>query len=155
MTGRAVTAPVDDLDGGGAVLEELTPAECLALAKGQAVGRVAVARRGAPPHVVPVDFVVDGTTIVFRTGPGTKLRLVPGRLVSFEVDAVDAARRTGWSVLFQARAYEVPASEVQHLGIAPSAPGDRRHWIRVVPIVTTGRRISRPVATTLDPRGYL
>ena len=41
-------------------LEELTREECIKLLRTQPVGRFAVAQGEAPPHVVPVNYILDG-----------------------------------------------------------------------------------------------
>ena len=57
------------------------------------VGRLATAHDGQP-SVLPVNFVVDGTSIVFRTAEGTKLaEVVLNQHVAFEADHVTAASR--------------------------------------------------------------
>src|SRR5207302_1120061 len=124
-------------------LAELTRGECFELLLTQPVGRVAVAVPGAAPHVVPVNFILDGEAIVFRSGGGTKLDLLRGTAVAFQVDFVDWAQRCGWSVLAKGVAYEATHYETDHLALTPWADGDRRHWVRMVISELTGRRIER------------
>ncbi|MGQ0432535.1 MAG: pyridoxamine 5'-phosphate oxidase family protein, partial [Microthrixaceae bacterium] len=57
---------IDDRTG----LEVLAQDECLRLLHKQGVGRVAVVA-GGRPMIFPVNYVVDGRTIVFRTDEGT------------------------------------------------------------------------------------
>jgi nitroimidazol reductase NimA-like FMN-containing flavoprotein (pyridoxamine 5'-phosphate oxidase superfamily) len=135
-------------------LEELSRDDCLARLRTQPVGRLAVAAGDAAPHVVPVNYILDGENVVFRSGPGTKLSLLAGRLVSFQVDSIDVQRREGWSVLISGRAYQAFPHEVGHLQLEPYAKGDRERWVRIEPERITGRRI-RPHDFSLDPRGYL
>jgi uncharacterized protein len=59
-------------------LEVIDPDECRRLLAGDEIGRLAVADGGAPT-VVPVNYVVDGDAVVFRTAPGTKLAKARGR----------------------------------------------------------------------------
>ena len=62
-------------------------------------GRVVLVHHGRPLDV-PVHHVVDGRTIVFRTGAASPLGLLASREpVRFEVDDGDASTSTGWSVL--------------------------------------------------------
>ena len=122
-------------------LEELPRQECLRLLGAGAVGRVAVAVPGAAPIVFPVNYVLDGDAVVFRSGRGTKLRAVRGTPVSFQLDDVDTVRRTGWSVLVRGWAYETTRWVVAHLDLEAWAPGEKDHWVRVVPESITGRRI--------------
>src|SRR6478735_3814456 len=72
--------------------------ECFALLGTQEVGRLAVVDRDRP-LIVPVNYALDGRTIVLRTHPGTVLSAAIGRSVAFEVDEVDRRERRGWSVL--------------------------------------------------------
>jgi hypothetical protein len=79
------------------------------------------------------------------------LRIGP---VSFQIDQIDPSRRTGWSVLIQGVAYEATPSQVEHLHLRPWAPGQKRHWVRILPVEITGRRIRLP-ELQVDSRGYL
>jgi nitroimidazol reductase NimA-like FMN-containing flavoprotein (pyridoxamine 5'-phosphate oxidase superfamily) len=141
----------DTIDG---VLEELDREECLRLAASMSVGRVAVAVDGAAPLVVPVNYVLDGEVVVFRTGPGTKLRALRDTPISFQVDLIDPTHRTGWSVLMSGVTVETTERDVEHLVIESWAPGDRHHWIRLLPTWITGRTI-RLADAPWDTRGYL
>lgn len=133
-------------------MENIPPEECLALLATAGLGRLAYGRGADPPVVLPVNYAIDGATIVFRSDRGTKLRRL-NRAVSFQVDAVDPIRRIGWSVLVHGTFHEVEVHEVEHLDLEPWV-GERRHWLRIVPTSMTGRRI---VLTDFDPgdRGYL
>jgi nitroimidazol reductase NimA-like FMN-containing flavoprotein (pyridoxamine 5'-phosphate oxidase superfamily) len=135
-------------------LETLPRDECFRLVKSQGIGRLAVATPGTSPLVVPVNYLVDGEAIVFRSGVGSKLRALRGTPVSFEVDEFDVLRRTGWSVLVRGSAYETTNWEIEHLAVEPWAPGDKDHWIRIVPEAVSGRRITLP-DLTVDLGGYL
>lgn len=123
--------------------------QCLAFLADEEVGRLAFVVAGAPV-VVPVNYGLDGDTVVFRTGPGAKLDDGPGRPVSFEIDSFDRGRRTGWSVVVTGRLEEVTPFDsatyerVHRLGVEPWAEGDRSHWLRLIPTRITGRRIGAP-----------
>src|SRR5918997_6255070 len=80
--------------------------ECLRLLAGQEIGRLAVVA-GNTPIIVPVNYALDGESVVFRTDPGTKLDQGPRARASFEIDAFDRERRTGWSVVATGRLEEV------------------------------------------------
>ena len=135
-------------------LDELTREECLKLVGALTVGRIAVAAPDSSPLVVPVNYLLDGEVVVFRTGPGTKLRELRGTPVSFQVDEFDQLRHTGWSVLVRGNAYEATHWETDHLVLPTWAPGKKGHWIRVVPAAITGRRIRLP-DQFVDLGGYL
>jgi len=83
--------------------QELTKDECFRLLAGTHLGRVVlVDDRG--PIALPVNFVLDQHTVLFRTDEGTKLDVAVRRgRVAFEIDGVDEATRTGWSVLVRGR----------------------------------------------------
>lgn len=128
--------------------QELTKGECFQLLAQEHLGRVAfVDDRG--PIVFPVNFVLDRHMVVFRTDEGTKLDAASrGSRVAFEVDGTDAADRTGWSVVIRGEVVEVtdPAelARLRKLPVDPWAPGAKTRYVRILPAVLTGRRISAP-----------
>lgn len=140
-------------EGSGPAFGEISREECLELLASQSVGRVAVADFGAAPLVVPVNFVLDGDDVVFRTDYGGKFHLavVDQQPMSFEVDGVDTARRRGWSVLVRGRAAEVTEGDRDRLSLHPWAPGHKSHWVRVRAEAVSGRRIE--VAPAGEERG--
>ena len=127
-------------------IQELTRAECFELLAGGQFGRVAVVDdRG--PVVLPVNYVLDRHTIVFRTEPGTKLHAAgQGVRACFEADGTDEAARTGWSVIVRGEITEVTdpdeLARLRELPLRPWAPGARDHYARILPAVLTGRRIT-------------
>ena len=69
--------------------QELTRSECFDLLANEQLGRVAV-MDDFGPIVIPVNFVLDRHTVLFRTDEGTKLDAAATRgRVAFEVDATD------------------------------------------------------------------
>jgi uncharacterized protein len=127
-------------------LEVIQRDECLRLLAGDDIGRLAVIA-GNTPIVLPVNYALDGETVVFRTDPGTKLDRGPRARASFEVDCFDRQRRAGWSVVATGRLEEVTRYDsatfdrVKALVIDPWAGGDKAHWMRLVPDRVTGRRV--------------
>lgn len=127
--------------------EKLTTQECLDLLGRHHLGRLAfVDRVGVVPQIIPVNYVLDGDVVVFRTDPGSKLAAaIRGAPVAFEVDGVDEQQRVGWSVVVRGDASEVTeATELDRLRqgpLVPWAPGAKSHYVRV-PGRVTGRRIS-------------
>ena len=127
-------------------LEVLDERECLRLLASVPVGRVAFTDR-ALPAIQPVNFVMDGSDVILRTGPGSKLGLAIRRtIVAFEADSFDADVRSGWSVtlLGEARGVTDPA-ERERLAALPLpiwTPGPRDHYIRISGRYVSGRRIS-------------
>jgi uncharacterized protein len=128
--------------------QELTKQECFALLAGQHLGRVVlVDDRG--PLALPVNYLVDQHTVLFRSDEGTKLDVAShGARVAFQVDGTKEATRTGWSVLVRGEAIEVtdPAEleRVRRLPLSPWAPGAKSRYVRILPTVLTGRRIALP-----------
>jgi nitroimidazol reductase NimA-like FMN-containing flavoprotein (pyridoxamine 5'-phosphate oxidase superfamily) len=128
------------------VVERLDRETCLALLATQSVGRVAVARPGYAPHVVPVNYALLGDSIVFRTAPGTKLDWLITEPVTFEVDGVDPVSRTGWSVVAQGFAYEASDREMEYetIDLDSFVEQQNSRWACLQPNSVTGRRILRP-----------
>lgn len=120
---------------------------CLRLLGDDEIGRLAVVSGGAPA-IFPVNYVLDGEAIVFRTASGTKLDAVGRALACFEIDAFDRSTKHGWSVVVSGRLEEVDEhaatqlARVQALGVSPWAAGEREHFIRLVPDRITGRRVA-------------
>lgn len=129
-------------------LHHLDVTTCLGLVGDQHVGRVAICADGGPV-VFPVNYVLDGGAIVFRTAPGSKLAAADQHLdVAFQVDHVDVPRRMGWSVLVRGRLVETDdpgdLERLRELPLDPFVGGDREHYVRVMPASITGRRIPIP-----------
>ena len=124
---------------------ELTRQECLALLRTVPVGRLVFTDR-ALPAVVPVNFVLDHSGIVVRTGAGSTLAAaVRGAVVAFEVDDFDATARNGWCVTITGQARQVTdpleLERLRALELAPYAGGDRNNFV-VVPVeLVSGRRV--------------
>jgi uncharacterized protein len=133
---------------GGIRWQELSKEECFRLLAQQRLGRVVlVDDRG--PLALPVNFLLDQHTVLFRSDEGTKLEVASrGARVAFEVDGADEVTRTGWSVLVRGEATEVtdPAelARVRKLPLSPWAPGPKSRYVRILPTVLTGRRIALP-----------
>ncbi|MBC2904178.1 helix-turn-helix domain-containing protein [Streptomyces cupreus] len=129
-----------------AEFSELTADQCRALFSSHGVGHLAVPT-ATGPVVVPVNYTVVDGAIVFRTAPGATPALAAGCQVAFEVDRVDDAFSSGWSVLVRGYAKAVTdLAEVRRLDeraySAPWAGGPRTLWIRIEPRVLSGRRIT-------------
>ena len=127
-------------------IEVLERRECLERLAADRVGRLAVVH-GGEPMIFPVNYVLDGDSVVFRTAPGTKLDAAGRAGACFEVDAFDRDRRCGWSVVVAGRLEEVtrydgPAFDrLSALGVDPWAGGEKHHVLRLVPRRITGRRV--------------
>lgn len=125
-------------------LESLPLEVCLRLLESVPVGRVSFCTDGEV-ITLPVNHVVDGQNVVFRTDRGSKLSAADRRdHVAFEADDYDRRTQTGWSVLVKGRAEVVREdAEIQRLsrlGLYPWVTAvDRPFWIRIHPTSVTGR----------------
>ena len=128
---------------------EVLPFEvCLQVLASVPVGRVGFFADGELV-VLPVNHLVDGQGVVFRTARGAKLSAAGGQdLVAFEVDDYDEDSQSAWSVLMTGRAEMVyEEAEIQRLnrrGLHPWASAvERPFWIRIRPTSVSGRRTPR------------
>jgi nitroimidazol reductase NimA-like FMN-containing flavoprotein (pyridoxamine 5'-phosphate oxidase superfamily) len=120
--------------------------ECMSLLERRHLGRVAFLDEGLPT-ILPVNYVLVEGLVVFRTDAGGKLEAaLRGEQIAFEIDGVDAADRTGWSVLVRGPAERVSdPTELARLRAMPLvawAPGAKPHYVRIRANAVTGRRIS-------------
>lgn len=130
-------------------LVELDRDECLRLLAETNFGRLAVNVPNWRLVIRPVNYVFDESTqsIVFRSARGTKFTaFVLSGESAFEIDGVDPASHTGWSVIVLGFAEEVTnEAELKRLGglgLRSFAPGEKPHWLRIRPTVVSGRRIT-------------
>ena len=120
--------------------------ECLQLLATVPVGRL-IFTVNALPAVRLMNFALLGDVIVVRTAPeATVMRKAPGSVVAFEVDQVDAAASTGWSVTVTGRAARVTSPEAaarySSLRLVPWAPGARDDFLTIRAEVVEGRKIT-------------
>ncbi|WP_030272862.1 pyridoxamine 5'-phosphate oxidase family protein [Streptomyces sp. NRRL B-24484] len=145
VEGRSDAPPGQHGPAQNPVLMRLASGECWGQLGTHGIGRVAICGHQGPA-VLPVNYLVDGTTIVYRTDPARAAAVGPGDELSFQVDHFDEYQRGGWSVLITGTAEHVDDPDVvQHLAAQPGgeswAGGDRRLWIRIIPSEISGRRV--------------
>jgi uncharacterized protein len=121
--------------------------ECLVAMSGEQVGRLAVVAGGAPV-IYPVNFVLDGEDIVFRSDPGSKVNAGLRSPVCFEVDHLDPRTREGWSVVVTGRLEEALPHRPEAWKRIMALPlenwaGEKQHLYRIVGGRITGRRVGR------------
>ncbi len=127
-------------------IDELIRSECLNLLATASVGRVGLLVDGRP-EILPVNFALDGDTILFRTGEGTVLNQASMTVVAFEVDHLDTETHAGWSVLVQGLGYDIgdtidaTSERLRRLSLMTWAPGGRQRWFQIRPDKITGRRL--------------
>lgn len=121
----------------------LARAECWSLVRRSAVGRV-VYTHEALPAVALVNYAVLGDLVVFGVGERSKLAgLLTGQVAAFEVDDVDPATGTGWSVLVVGRTALVTDAAVTErvppLAMYPSSLGGPEVYAGLSGEQVTGR----------------
>jgi nitroimidazol reductase NimA-like FMN-containing flavoprotein (pyridoxamine 5'-phosphate oxidase superfamily) len=131
-------------------LEELDREECLRLLEHQPLGRLAVVVAGQP-LIFPVNFAVDGNSVVLRTDHGSKLYGARHGRAAFECDGIDRRYHTGWSVVIhgvaEAVENEVDVARLERMPLRTWSPGPKPVWLRLRANSITGRRIPPPGRT--------
>ena len=125
-------------------VQNLEHHECWALLRTVSVGRLAIVADGRP-DIFPVNYTVDGGTLVFRTGEGTKLSGASGdAAVALEADGVDGETGMAWSVVAKGAAAVVTGTEeildTSRLYLFPWQAGRKDAFVRITPESVTGRR---------------
>jgi nitroimidazol reductase NimA-like FMN-containing flavoprotein (pyridoxamine 5'-phosphate oxidase superfamily) len=137
-------------------VEALDRATCWSLIDRQSVGRVAMLRRRRP-MILPVTYVLDGETIVYRTADGSTLVPFGGAEdMAFEIDGVDDERQLGWSVVVVGRATIIrDQAEIGRLAgtLEPWAPGDRGVFVALRCDEVSGRQVVRTSGQRLVASG--
>ena len=115
--------------------------ESLELLDSVPCGRHAYVDAGVPV-IVPVNHGVDGTVLVVRSLDGGKLGVaIFEKPVAFEADDLDAATRTGWSVVVRGRAEVLDGGVAERVDSWAVTDGASVTWIRIVPDEIGGRRL--------------
>jgi hypothetical protein len=135
-------------------LEVLDETSCWSLLGEAPVGRIAVTTPDGTVLVLPVNFVVEGRAVIFRTAPGAALDHIGDRSVTFQADGVDPWHHTGWSVLAHGPATVEEAPADDDTAPEPWAGRHRRTLVRIHVKRITGR-VLRPAVQEWDTRGYL
>ena len=134
MASRNTTSPVT-------VLSE---DECRVLLAAEDYGRLAV-RVGDGVDVFPVNYTVEGDSLYFRSGPGSKMEdITLNPQVAVEIDGQVGG--AAWSVVVTGRAArmdtdaDIRDSDVQR--IAAWHPGEKYNYVRVAIDAISGRRFT-------------
>lgn len=126
---------------------QLDEDECWAFLEGHELGRLAF-RLADEVHIVPINYAVDGRTLLFRTAPGEKLLAAAlGSSVAFEVD--EFSDHDARSVVVRGSARRLEEDEAHRCELVPLRPwiGDERYdVVELRPAVVTGRafHLDRP-----------
>ena len=110
------------------------------------IGRLALIE-GSHPVILPINYALDQDHVVFRTAAGTKLDgALRGAAVAFEIDHVDEATHTGWSVLVKGHAESVVTHNdvlrLKALPLRPWADGEHANWVSIRPEMISGRKVT-------------
>ncbi len=130
------------------VFQRLTRAESLPLLAGAQVGRL-IFTLGALPAVRVMNYVLIDQVILLRTAANSAVaRSVNNTIVAFEVDDLDVATSSGWSVTVTGRATLVTNPELlgqyEKVPLVPWAFGVRDQFMTITTEKVDGQRVSRP-----------
>lgn len=129
-------------------LVAIDPAECTRLLGAAPWVRIGFVVDGAPT-VLPINAVLHGDAIYFRTSSGSKLGTAAASgQVAIEADGGDEDSRVGWSVVAHGQASIVTDTDLEaqllELPFEPWAlPDSQQFWVRVEVTALSGRRIVR------------
>lgn len=129
------------------VVTDLTLEECWQLLRDEEFGRLAY-RLVDEVHITPINYAVDGGTLLFRTAEGNKLLAVAmGSEVAFEIDRF--GEESAQSVVVRGSARLLPEDEAhraENVPLRPWVPTLKYNVVEIEPKVVSGRafELSRP-----------
>ncbi|MEO6532067.1 MAG: pyridoxamine 5'-phosphate oxidase family protein [Pseudolysinimonas sp.] len=123
----------------------ISDAEAWELLRMTQVARLATHAAGEV-DIFPINYVVDGSTLIFRTAPGTKLlELTLHHAVALEIDGW--TEHSAWAVVVKGTAEELQhQADVDHaekLPLVPWIPTYKDRYVRITPNSVSGRRFPR------------
>lgn len=126
-------------------ITEISDNEAWELLRVTPLGRLAVSA-GGELDIFPVNYVVDGSTLLFRTAPGTKLvELTVRDAVVFEIDGW--TEHSAWSVIVKGTAarldHQLDIDHADTLPLVPWIPTLKYDYVRITPTLLSGRRFTR------------
>ncbi len=122
----------------------LSVEECWSLLRNHNLARLAIVIDGRP-RIFPVNYAAGANKVVFRTGPGAKLKHGPGSAACFEIDDHDQHTSTAWSVMVVGVLEDITDANdersrgLRRLPVEPAAPGNRLHWLALNADEVSGR----------------
>lgn len=129
------------------LVNELTTEECWDALRADEFGRLAY-RLGEEVHIAPVNYAVDGDTLLFRTAEGSKLLgVVMHPEVAFEIDRYDD--KLALSVIVRGKARRLEEDEAHradNVALRPWLDTLKYNVVEIAPTEVTGRRfhLTRP-----------
>lgn len=123
-------------------VHQLDAPKCLELLGTINIGRVSLASE-ASSLGFPVNYALDGETILFRAGRRAKREVPEGATVLFTVDFFDSRYSEGWSVSVNGIVETSAAAADERYPVAsPWMNTGESAWMRLRPYAVTGRKIS-------------
>jgi nitroimidazol reductase NimA-like FMN-containing flavoprotein (pyridoxamine 5'-phosphate oxidase superfamily) len=129
------------------IVTELTSDECWEMLRDEEFGRLAF-RLVDEVHITPINYAVQGGSLLFRTAEGNKLlAVVMGSEVAFEIDRYD--EESARSVVVRGTARLLPEDEAHRADNVPLRPWTttlKYNVVEIQPKVVSGRafQLSRP-----------
>ena len=121
-------------------VEPLGDEECWELLEGEELGRLAY-RLVDEVHIVPINYIVDGRSLLFRTASGNKLLAAALHSdVALEIDWHDDT--TAWSVVARGHLRQLEEDQehrVDDLPLHPWVPTLKYDVVELIPETVTGR----------------
>ncbi len=137
----------EDLFGEEEIYVELSEEKSWELLRAHEFGRLAF-HLADEVHITPVNYAVDGETLLFRTAEGSKLLAVAMNPdICFEIDEYDD--ESAMSVILRGRARILDEAEehrAENVPLRPWVPTLKYNVVEIAPTSLTGRafRLSRP-----------
>jgi nitroimidazol reductase NimA-like FMN-containing flavoprotein (pyridoxamine 5'-phosphate oxidase superfamily) len=129
------------------IVTELTSEECWEMLRAEEFGRLAY-RLVDEVHITPINYAVQGGSLLFRTAEGNKLlAVVMGSEVAFEIDRFD--EESARSVVVRGTARLLAEDEAHRADNVPLRPWTttlKYNVVEIQPQVVSGRafELSRP-----------
>ena len=125
----------------------MSDAECWEFLRSQEFGRLAF-HLAEQVHITPINYAVDGETLLFRTAEGSKLlAVVMNPDIAFEADQYD--EDSAVSVIIRGTARQLDEHEehrAENVPLRPWVPTLKYNVVEITPTELSGRRfeLSRP-----------
>lgn len=126
---------------------ELTTEECWDFLRSREFGRLAF-HLADQVHITPINYAVDGDTLLFRTSEGSKLlAVVMNPDIAFETDHYDEESAT--SVILRGTARQLDEHDehrAENVPLRPWVPTLKYNVVEITPTEISGRRfdLERP-----------
>lgn len=136
-------------------IQPLTDEQCWELLRKHEFGRLAFHLAGEV-HITPINYAVDGKTLLFRTAEGNKLLgVVMNQDVAFEID--DYSSDEAWSVILRGNARLLEGDEefrAEQVPLRPWVNTMKFNVVEISPTEMSGRHfdLEKPW-TQMRPQG--